>query len=97
MYQPLREQGVEVVGVYGGVGPTGGYADSTLVDVFRAKYDLEMPLRQDLLKSLTVIDWPHSESPFPREVVIGPEGTIVYLSTRFDLDELLSVIEEHLP
>lgn len=83
--------------MYGGVGPPGGYADSTLVDVFRAKHDLEMPLRNDIGRSLLALDWPPSEAPFPREVVIGPDGTIVYLSTRFDLDELLSVIEEHLP
>ncbi len=93
----MRDQGVEVVGVYGTVGPAGGYAGSTLVDVFRAKHDLEMPLRNDIAKSGTSLDWPLSEAPVPREAVLGPDGTIVYLSTRFDLDELLSVIEEHLP
>ena len=83
--------------MYGTVGLAGGYADSTLVDVFRAKHDLEMPLRNDIAKSMTALDWPLSDAPFPREAVIGPDGTIVYLSTRFDLDELLSVIEEHRP
>ena len=80
-------------------GTTGGAMHSSvdMVEAFREEHDLEMPLRKDVQRSMHTLNWPETSSPFPRQVVVGPEGQIVYIETSFDLEELLGVIEGLLP
>ena len=80
-------------------GSMGGDLDSSveMVDAFREAHDLEMPLRNDVMGSKYRLNWPETLSPYPRQVVVGPEGQIVYIETNFDLEELLGVIESLLP
>ena len=85
-----------MIGVYGSMGGA-VHSSVEMVDAFREEHDLEMPLRRDVGRSMQRLDWPEASSPYPRQVVVGPEGQIVYLETRFDLEELLGVIEGLLP
>jgi hypothetical protein len=85
-----------VVGVYGTMGGA-IHSSVDMVEAFREEHDLEMPLRKDEQRSMYRLNWPETSSPFPRQVVVGPTGQIVYIETNFDLEELLGVIESLLP
>ena len=53
---------------------------------------------QDVESSKPRLKWPAgAESPYPRQALIGPDGTIIMLQTTHDVGELLSAIEDALP
>jgi len=65
---------------------------------FRETHDLQVPFAEDVESSKPRLKWPAgSESPYPRQALIGPDGKVLLLQTTHDVGALLAAIEEALP
>lgn len=78
--------------------PFGG-DDAKLIQEFAAQTGVTFPLGIDVDSSHQLFRQGQGSaiSPFPLDVVIGPDGRIAYLSREYDPDGLRAVLDALLP
>ncbi len=92
IWNPYADRGVQVLGV-SGAGLRGEESEDT-VRRFQAQTAVTFPL---LLGDTTRKAFGKTKdriSPYPFDVIVGPDGTIAYIGTRFDRVAMTRVIED---
>ncbi len=89
IHQPYADQGVIVRGVYS---PS---EDPTLIEDFRTQTGVTFPLVRDERNSLSQLAFPPGVGfPYPRDVVIGKDGTIRAIRNSFNVEEMDALVQE---
>lgn len=82
--------GVDPGGLFGG-------DDATLLTQFAAQTGITFPIGLDANGSYRNYRVSDGLSPFPLDVIIGPDGTIAYLRREYDPEAMKAVIDGLLP
>ena len=87
-HQPYKDAGLLVLGIAGGL-----FNDTDeLLREFRDQTGATFPIAWDD-GSRSAWAFPSSISPYPRQVVLDRDGTVLYLATEHRADALAEVIE----
>jgi len=90
LYTDNLDQGFLIIGVNpGGLG--GGETEDD-VAAFLDQTGISFPVAWDD-NSYSSFAWPDSISPFPREALVGRDGTIRYLASEYHAEALQSAVE----
>ena len=89
MYGP---QGLVVIGL-----SSGGMADSDDLDAFLSATGVTFPILVDIDNTYIEYDQDGATSPYPIDLVVDADGTIVYLSRTYEPDALRAAVESVLP
>ena len=90
IWQPYRDLGVEVVGI----NPPSFGDDSALIQDFIEQTGVTFPIGIDVEQTYDAFRVGDGLSPFPLDVIIGPDGTIAYVAREYDGDAMRAVIDE---
>ena len=89
IYRPYRDDGVLVYGLHPG-DPPAQVAD------FVEQTGITFPVLRDP-GTISRFRFPEGVGyPYPRDVVIGPDLTVLSIRNSFNQDEVLGLVEEHL-
>ena len=92
MWQVYKEAGL----VVWGIGSEDGY---DALKAFTELMGLTYPILVDEAAELLAIydpGKPPTNSVCPQDYIIGVDGTVVYVNTKYEPDEMIAVIEEEL-
>ena len=90
IWQPLKDQGVTVIGV--DTGGLFGQDDATRVRDFIAKTGVSFPVVLDQGQSDYFSSSP-GISPYPYDVIVDRNGVVVSIMTQYDPDALRAVVD----
>ncbi len=93
IWEPLREQGVVVLGLNPG-GLTGN--DQAYVQDYVDALGLTFPVLMDNRFTYDAYTSSDAIAPFPLDVVVDRDGTVLLAKRDFDIDLILATIEEAL-
>ncbi len=88
IWQKYKDDGVLVYGLYGSESP------KALAD-FKDQTGITYPLMQDIGYTKGLFDFaPGVGYPYPRDVVIGKDGSVRSIKTSFDVGEMESLVQQ---
>jgi len=92
LWQEYKDQGL----VVWGVGSEDAYdALNSFADLMGLTYPI---LYDESAELLAIYDpgKPPTNSKYPQDYIIGVDGTVVYVNTKYEPDEMIAVIEDEL-
>jgi hypothetical protein len=95
VYKDYKEQGFVVLGI--DTGGMGGGESEEDVKAFIEQTLCTFPFVWDQMpKTMQQFAFPPAISPYPRQVLIGKDGKVVYLNSEYDQGALRAAIESAL-
>lgn len=74
-----------------------GTETTETIELFVEQTQITFPVLLDVGNTLDQLGWPPAISPYPRQALLGGDGTIVYMDTEHDDAALRAAIEGALP
>ena len=90
MWQPYKDQGLQVIGIDQG-GLMGGDTQA-IVEQFIEQTGVTFPVGWDASSSYFSYPQNNALSPFPLDVVVDKEGRIAYFSREYDGEAMRAVV-----
>ena len=91
LHQRYKDRGLVVIGAHPG-GIRGG-DDAAALEAFREQAGATFPIGWDRTSSYRAFREGSGLSPFPLDVIIGPDGTVEYSRREYDAAEMQGIIE----